>query len=718
MSGPFDQAIMDATSVKPMYPGSMPPGMEGSLDSQQPAPPSTADLMNRYGAMPVDQMIEQEICSMVAGRKQASKTWREAKRLIWDKCWEHYKQVPDTTGKETWQSNVFQPDSVKVAETIASNLHAALLSPATPAEWQCKLKEFEEKIRDVNDIVANDIDKSRMKVNFSDKLRGICILGTAIGKVGYDLEKDMVMVKERGSVSLIERAMAMMTNSPPPVPVDTYTPKEMVIKDWANCEYRDLYKIYPEPFTTEISKKHWIIEESRITNRELVDLANSQDPYTRLKNVSFDLLSSTTHKVNEDPETAIRRMALEQRSTSMHYFDPDLPHTLDEFWGPVPVWMVDPSARNDEKRKYEMVNAWIWIVDGIHCVRSVLTPYRDGEPPYVKFNYIRVPGDWYGIGPLELMMGLQVEKNEVVNTGSDQTNLSLNKVIAVMKDKVNKDDWQRLKSSPGALWLFENLSRVSDAFQVIEFPDIGKDWYMKIQMIDHAIQEVTGATKATLGVEGGSEDAGGSTFRGQLLNKQASSERFMMCARILESCGIADIYKKTYQRIYQFKSYESVKNVLGEARAKNFEFLPPEQLEMVSSLTPLGVMTMETKGVKLAQMGEWVKLFGSQPWAKVYDIARKMWIEMGYSDPDSVTFSQEEMDQFNQFRKQLMTEMPPGMEGSVKTGPDGREMEMKGKTPSPVAGNVPGPTDGQPRPAMPARGPGASSIDATGQPMS
>lgn len=715
----IEELLRNATDIRPMYPASMPP--MDSMASEQPAESSPEQISAKFAAMPVEQMIEDEICAMVQGRKRASKTWRDAKQQIWDKCWEHMKQVYDTTGKEAWQSKTFQPDTPKVVETIGANLHAALLSPKMPAEWQCKVKEFEEAVRSVNDIVGNDIDKSRMKVDFTDLLRSLCVTGTAIGKVGYDLVKDTVMVKERGSVSLAQRAFAAMLGRPAPVPMDTYTPKEMTIRDWANCKYRDPYKIYPEPYTTDISKDHWIIEESKITNRDLVDGANDPDPYSRLKNISTDLLSSTSEKVNEDPETQIRRLALEQRSTSMLYFDPDAPHVLDEFWGPVPVWMVDPSQKDVPESKYKMVNAWIWVVDGRYCVRSVITPYRDAEPPYVKFQYIRVPGDWWGIGPAELMIGLQIEKNEVVNTGSDQTNLSLNKIVAVIKDKVNKDDWQRLKSNPGALWLFENIQKVSDAFQVIEFPDIGRDWYMKIQMLDQAIQEVTSATKATIGVEQGSSDSGGGTFRGQLLNKQSSSERFMMYARGIESCGIAEVYRKYYHRIYQFKSYESVAGVLGQARAANFEFIPPEQLEQIATLTPMGVTTMETKGVKLAQMGEWAKLFAQYPWAKLYELARKMWIEMGYSDPDSVTFSQEEMDQFNQFRRELLSENPMDLVGgSVKRGPDGREVKVETEQPpaGPVAGNVPGPTDGLPRPAMPARGPGAASIDMTGGPLS
>lgn len=710
MSPSFDQFISDATELKPMYP-SPEPMDAGTLPAEQ----SPQQLATKYSTMPVDQMVNDEICGMVKSRKEASRQWREEKRSIWDKCWEHYKQVYDSTGKEAWQSKTFQPDTAKVVETIASNLHSALLSPDMPAEWQCKVKQFEEQVRAINDIVGNDANKSRVKVHFTDLLRSLCITGIAIGKIGYDFEKEVTMVKERGKASLVDRMLAMALRRPEPVPQDTYSPQEMVVKDWANCEYRDPYKIYPEPYTTDISRKHWIIEEARITNRELVDLANSPDPYTRIKNVSFDLLNSSSVNIDNDPETQVRRMALEQRSTAMRYYDPDMPHTLDEFWGPVPSWMIFPEDMNNPEKQYSMVNAWIWVIDGQYCVRAVLSPYRDAEPPYIKLAYIRVPGDWYGIGPAELMMGLQIEKNEVVNTGSDQANLSLNKIVAVIKDKVPKDSWSRLKSAPGANWLFENVTRVSDAFQIIEFPDLGRDWYMKIELLDRAIQEVTGANKVTLGVGGGTDEAGGGTFRGQLLNKQASSERFMVSARVLETCGIGDMYKKMYQRIYQFKSYESVTSVLGEERSKKFEFLPPEKLEQIANLIPLGVMTMETKGVKLAQMGEWVKLFGKYPWSKVYEIARRMWIEMGYSDPDSATFSQEEMDQYNDFRRQLMVETSKGPQGLQSPAQPNSGVPQAAS--QPIAGNVPPPNEGMPRPAMPARGPGAASIDAMGAPM-
>ena len=259
---------------------------------------------------------------------------------------------------------------------------------------------------------------------------------------------------------------------------------------------------------------------------------------------------------------------------------------------------------------------------------------------------------------------------------------------------------------------------------------------MKIEMIRSAIAEVTAANKATLGTEAGSSDSGGATFRGALLNKQASNERFMLYARVFESTGLADAYRKQYHRIYQFKDYDAVDNILGKERGAKFEFLPPEQLEQVANLVPQGVLAAETKGVKLAQKAQWVQLFGQFPWAKTYEVARSMWVDMGNPDPDTATFTDEEMRQFNDFRRQLMAETAqgPGGPGSPQNGPPGANGGGPGGPPGPggpggasqppspggmpVAGNMPGPSEGMQRPPLPARGPGASSIDGMGMPVS
>src|SRR5436190_1401034 len=695
------------------------PERRDAVSVEQPEQPKAALSADQIMAMPLDQLVDWEIVDMVKTRKMLSESWRKPRRLIWDKCWDHFKQVYDKAGKESWQSTCFQPATSKVCEIITANLTGATTGPEIPCEYQARRPDYEQIVRSINEILQTDVEHSKFKVYWTDFVRLLTILGTSVGKIDYVRKTDTVMLKERRKFTALDNMMRSLGFSPPPT--ERFVPKEMLVKDYANLRVCDLYDIYPEPYPTEISSEHWIIEEGEITNAELLAGAQDKDPFFRLDNVTDELLQSGSQPLSQDPEKNSRRLAMAQQDVPMRYMDPDRKHRLLEYWGPIPKWWIDPQSRNDPRAKYETVNGWLQVVDGRYLVRKRINPYRDGEPPYIRGHYIRVPGEWYGIGPAELMIGLQIEKNELRNTRVDNVNLILNKIMAVLKDKVAQGEWGRLESAPGAIWVFQGIDDIRKAVMPIDMPDITKDAYLASREVDSEIQETTGAVKATLGAGGGEDEAGGGTFRGQLLNKQVATERFMLYARVLEVCGLGDAMRKYYQRIYQYKSYEAATKILGDKRAKDFDFVPPEDLDLIAKLTTLGVLTMETKGVKLAQMREFTKLWGQQPFFKPLEMARRMWVEMGYPDPDTVVFSDEEMKQYTEFKKMLMGEgMGGGADLSVKQGPEGmeRKMEMQG---SPVAGDTPPDVrnggDGAHMPALPAQGPGASGIDLNGSPM-
>jgi hypothetical protein len=205
----------------------------------------------------------------------------------------------------------------------------------------------------------------------------------------------------------------------------------------------------------------------------------------------------------------------------------------------------------------------------------------------------------------------------------------------------------------------------------------------------------------------------------------------MLYARVLEVMGLAPAIKKFYQRIYQFKSYKDAAEILGPERAQNFQFIAPEDLEKIAKLVPLGTMTMENKGVQLAQLAQFVSQWAQQPWFKGLEVARTELIKMGFPEPDKFLFSDEEMKQFNQMRQQMIAQsqmmgmpgMPPPSGNPGLLGPNGQSLPQSGNRAGvpnhqPVAGNVPGPTYGMARASIPARGPGASPMDLTGHPAS
>lgn len=677
------------------------------------APPPEPDMQSMTDTVPVRsnvEFVDDEIRSMINRRKEASRVWRQAKKEIWDKCMNHYKQVYDTTNKESWQSTTFIPASVKVAEVITSNMHSALLAPDRPVEYQARQPTFEDAVRNTNDLIAVDCERSEFKVHMTDVLRTDVMLGTGIGKVEYKKEYAEVTVKERLRPNPILE-MARRIGGFPPSPTETTSKKRMLVKDFASTRNVDIYNCYPEPGSTEIDKDHWFIEEGKICNYRLLELAN--DPDNPVRNITNELLSGSARVVGSNDQTQERDAALDEPIKTAAYLDPDQEHVLDEYWGPAPRWMVEPELWGNEERKYEMVNAWFWLIDGTHVVRAQVTPFRDAEPPYFKGVYIRVPGQFWGIGALELMLNLQVELNESRNCRQDEINLKLSKPIAVLKSMIASGEFSRIKIGPNAIWLFDNIDDVRKAVMEIELDaNLGDSWRGSAEIYNE-IQEVTAANKATVGVGGGDDQAGGSTFRGQLLNKQTSSERFIMYARTFEVTGLGKAIRKMYQRIYQFKDFEAAAKILGPERGQKFEFISPEDLDNMAKLVPLGVTTMENKGVKLAQMAEQYKMFAAEEWFKKVDFARRMVVIGGDNDPDTYIMTDEEIKTLNEMKRAAYAEMSQ-IPGENPQGP--RNPSSGGPPPSPIAGDVGGDPMGLPSPATPPRGPGASSIDGFGMP--
>lgn len=665
---------------------------------------------------PIETQIDQEIVNMVVGRQKSSEDWRKNWRLEWDRATDHYEQIYDASNKEPWQATTFQPMTPTYVERGTASLHNMSMGPEIPVEFKPRNSQDEKQVNDINDIIQHDLERGNFKVHWTDFLRNLCLYGTGIGKVSYEKKSETVMIKNRpkpmtqmfgGMLSSLQSFFGVQAQQG-----DSFTPKKVITKDWAIFKSCDIYNIYPQPYIEDFTKDTWVIEKFKITNKELIDGAMNEDPYYRLENITPELLMSSQIRPNSDPETQQKKMAMGDQDVPMPYMEPDAEHEAFEYWGPVPKWFLQPELRNDDVQKYQTVNAWIWVIDGQWVVRKRLTPIMDGTPPYVKGNYIRRPGEFYGIGVGKLLDGLQVEKNEIRNTRQDNIELILNKIVALAKDRIAKGEANRLISAPGQIWPFSGIDDIKKVVTTIDFPDITADSWRGSAEVDREAQEVTDIVKTTQTIGAGEDQAGNGTFRGQLLNKQQANERFMLYARILEIMGLNMAIEKIYQRIYQFKDYEQIKNILGEVRYQTFEMLEPSQLMEKAALVSLGALTTENKGIKLAQMRDFYVLASQEPFFKKLDYLRKMYRLMGTgSDPDEILWTDDEVKTFNDIKRKMI-QGAGGLDiGGDQPSPSGLGTPTSG----PVAGGQPGPTDGLPRPSLPAVGPGNAS-DVIGRP--
>jgi hypothetical protein len=693
----------------------------GAAPTLDPSTDPVPEAQPQAPTAPPAQNVDQDIINMVMGRFEASKKWREQYRLEWDVATNHYEMVYDSTAKEDWQATTFQPMIPTHVERATAALHNMSMGPEAPVEYQTRTTENEQRVDSTNELIQHDLERCDFKVHWTDFLRTISLYGTGIAKVEYAKETATVMVKERKR-SMFAGMMGMFSKmfggQQAPAEQESFRPETCVIKDFATFKNVDLYSIYPQPHTEDFSKDNWVIEKDRISNKELVEGAMLDDEFYRLDGVTPDILMSGQPRINSDAETQEKRMVQMDTDVPMPYMDPDLEHERFQYYGPVPKWMIDPSLREDQVEKYLTVNAWIWVIDGRWVVRKKLSPYRDAEPPFVKGNFIRRSGQFYGIGIGKLLAGLQIEKNEIRNTRQDNINIMLQKVVAFLKDKIDKEDIQRLVSAPGALWAFTGIDDIRKAFSPVEFPDVTQDSWRGSAEVDREAQEATDVIKTTQTIGAGEDQAGNGTFRGQMLNRQQSNERFTLTGRILDIMGLNKAIQKMYCRIYQFKKFEQIEQILGKARAQNFELIAPEELPALAKMVSLGALTNENKGLKLAQMRDQWVLFAQEPWFKKLEYARIM-VRLGgaVSDPDAVIWTDDEVKQYNEQKRQMMATMGglPGQEG----GQDQPGMPMNGQGSPPPDQNGTNPIAGpnhMPMPSQPPQGPGVGQMDFAGRP--
>lgn len=663
--------------------------------------------------------VDQEIIDFVMGRKEASKQWREEYRLEWDQATNDYEMIYNTNAKEDWQSTTFQPLVPTHVERATANLHSMSMGPEAPVEYKPRYETDKKRIDCINKLIQADMEASKFKVSWTDFLRSVSLYGTGIGKISYKKEVATVMVKKRAR-SMFQGMMvnirAMFGFGGNEQEEEKFTPEERLVKDYAEFSNRDIYKIYPQPGIEDFSKDTWVIEEFKITNNELVKGMMNKDPYYQLENIDFLTLSSGRMGREVNDQTQERDYAQMDVPVSEPYVEPDAQHDCDEYWGPMPAYFLNPSLKNDDLGKYETVNGWLWILDGQKVIRKQITPIIDGTPPYVKGNFIRRLGQFYGIGIGKILEGLQVEKNEIRNTRADNVNLILNKILGVMKDKIAKEEFHRFKSEPGALWMFEGIDDIRKALFPVEMPNITQDSWRMSAEVDREAQEATDVIKTTQTIGSGEDQAGNGTFRGQLLNQQQANQRFVLYARMLEIMGLNETVYKYYQRIYQFKKYDAVDMIIGPKAAEEFELIPPEELLKVAQMVSLGALTTMNKGVELAQRRDFYVLMQAEPFFKKLEYARDMARLMGIQEPDTILWSDQEVAQFNEQKRAMIAEMG-GLPGSGEGLPSQGQPSGLGSTPpSPVSGGIPGPTNGLPRPSIPPNGPGVNG-DVAGRPL-
>ena len=559
-----------------------------------------------------------ELVDFVRSFYRTSYDWRsQAYHAKWDKYERNYRNIYDPNikaKKEPWQCTMFIPATVKDVEVISCALTKIASGKKRPIAIEPREAGDELQAELNTDLLDYYREKGDYEIARYDAVKEACIFGSGFMKLFWEKKT----APRRIVKPVVEGILpAMMKFRMPQVTGQKQEWQDVLVKNGVRYQHVHIRNIFLEPNSLNLSR---LIHRDKLTYNELKQMAD----LGHFDKEAVNDLWMVREGDNFDED--ISPLKYEQNLN-----DPKLPrptydkkHTVWEYNGPLPKkWIdFDMSEETEElKRKAEVVTpGTALIASGHYFLASGESPNYDGEPGFIKMDYIRA-GQTYGIGVAQLIEGLQEELNEVRNQRMDNVSLLMNKMFAVIEKYVV--DPKELRSKPYGVIRFKGseIDDLKKVFAEIQVSDVPISAFRETAEIERQIQETDAANRVTVGSAGMTKDAN-QTLGGMEMLKQAAFDRFTIYAFIMGRMFDVNAAKKSCEQIYLNIDDESLKRILGEIpieflpgqyspRWQLWKRLPPEEMNICYDFVPVDVFSMENRFQKSQDLSSKMQLMAS-----------------------------------------------------------------------------------------------------------
>jgi hypothetical protein len=583
---------------------------------------------------PINSLAErrkEELLNYIQNFYRSSWNWRSQRmHEKWDKFDRNYHSIYDPAAlarKEEWQMKMFIGATVQNVEVITSQLFKTMMAPKPPIKTEAGPAGDALQAELIEEVLDYELRKGMFDVHFYDTLKEAVRYGSGFMKLFWERVEDTrlrrVAVEETPEEVLAglppEALMGDLPMRFPGIKGFEMQQQQVLLKNNLCPKFVHIRDIFPEPNTTT-----W----NRLIHRDKVDYGTIVRHIARGEFFDVrDRLDDTIEgeKFEQDVRDIKQERGYFEQNREMAKFEKK--HTVWEFWGEIPrKWIQFDLPDGDEAE--ELVPSKVMVASGIALLSSEFNDRFDGEPPFLKLDYIRT-GESYGKGVPELILDDQDELNELRNARVDNVNLVMNKMIAVLEEAIY--DPNDMQSKPGAILRLKGNAVGNDinkAFREMSFGDVPASSYRETLEIERGIQERTGANRVTLGSSSEVRDTN-QTLGGMEMLRQMFNERVAAYGMVMESSFLLKAAEKIYSLIYQnLRDQRDLLPILGDdpveiapsplpglpgvmvPRFMAFAHVPPEEVGRSYFFKPMGIFSVENKVVKVAQFMDWAKVFG------------------------------------------------------------------------------------------------------------
>ncbi len=473
----------------------------------------------------------------------------------WTKYYKMYRSFVKKRPKGDWRSRVWMPIAFYVIESITPRLVAQLpkftVLPVGP--------EDTHPAEQMEALLDWATDRSGLYLELVKGLKSALIYGTGIFKTLYDEKTAYQITRE-----------PVMSNTNVPMPM-AGTP-EMASQSGTMSEATD---INGNPLTQQTPMAGVPTGDYTVTRRPYTSYAG---PVAEAVDISDFFIDPVADSI-ETARYAIHRVwrdraHLEEMFGNKTYHRPDRDilnsfvseHTMMQRMSTVDLG-PGSSPNELDSTLYAIYEIWTddYIIAALGDAKNVSillrcerNPYAHGEKPFVRIVDHLVPHEFWGIGELEALEGIQDAINALWNSRIDNVKMSLNTMfLAVMDYLIDPAD---LQVRPAGVVRVREGIPLNQVVQPLELGDVTSSAYTETASLEELSQRVSGVSPYTTG---GDSPAFNRTATGVALISEQGNTRFAHKVKMAELTGFTRLARHYASILQQYMPMEMAVRIIG-----------------------------------------------------------------------------------------------------------------------------------------------------------
>jgi len=482
---------------------------------------------------PSDEDDQKKAVAWVQQRFQQAEGARKPSEERWLRYYKAFRSYVAPRKAGQWQSQAWMPISFYVIETIlprlAAQLPSAVVNPVGPTDVN-PAKTMEEVLHWAED--KSELYIEQIKAVKSSLLYGTGILKIGYGeKKGYNIVDEPIMQETTTDVATGEDVdgapimQTVQTGVEPVLDEDGQPKTETVRTEYFTyqgpiAEAVDIENFFPDPIASDIADARYVIHRVYRDRRHLEKMFKA----------------GTYKRPPEDKwESYVTEFASLKRQSEIGAVGDSLPDRERDLFPLLELWTDDFCVTVLGERG-----------DGI-LLRAQRNPYAHGEKPFVKIVDHIVPHEFWGIGELEPLEGIQDTLNAMWNARIDNVKLSLNKMFAVVMDyMVDPND---LVVRPGGVVRMREGLPLQQVFSPIDLGDVTSEAYTEVQELEREAEKASGVSPYQTGQD---SPAYNRTATGVALISEQGNTRFSFKVSLAEHTGYKRLVRQYASILQQF----------------------------------------------------------------------------------------------------------------------------------------------------------------------